>query len=323
MRKFVPALVMGLAFLGLRPAFAQQPWPVHPIRIVVPATPGGAIDLAARVIGAKLTDSLGQPVLVENRPGAAGIAGSELVAKAPPDGYTLGLVASSHAINVALYPKLPYDTAKDFTPVALTHVVPLVLAVNNAVPAQNVRAFIAWLKAHPDQASYASSGNGGAPHLSAELFKSMTGTTMTHIPYKGSTAAHPDLISGRVQAMFDTVVAIGPQIKSGKVRALGVTTARRSDVMPEVPTLAESGVPGYDTSTWGGLVAPAGTPKAIVDRLNAEVNRILRLPDVRARLLAAGCEPGSGSADDFARFIAAESTKWGAVIKASGASAVQ
>ena len=323
MRKFLPALAAGLACLCLQPASAQPAWPARPIRFVVPATPGGAIDLAARVIGARLTESLGQPVVVENRPGAAGIAGTEVVAKAAPDGYTFALVASSHAINASLYAKLPYDTARDFAPVALTHVVPLVLAVNPAVPAKNVREFTAWLKANPGKASYASSGNGGAPHLSAELFKSMTGTTMVHVPYKGSTAAHPDLISGQVQAMFDTLVAIAPHIKSGKVRALGVSTAKRSAAMPDVPTLAEAGVAGYETSTWGGLVAPAGTPKEIVARLNAEVNRILRLPDVRERLALAGCEPGSGSAEDFARFIAAESAKWGAVIKASGANAVQ
>lgn len=321
MRPFIPAL-LALAAAFAVPATQAQNYPGKPIRIIVPATPGGAIDLAARVIGAKLTESWGQPVVVENRPSNAGIAGTEVVARAPADGYTFGLVASSHAINPTLYAKLPYDTQKDFVPVALTHVVPLVLVVNNAVPAKDVKEFVGWLKTARN-VSYASSGNGGAPHLSAELFKSMTGTQMQHIPYKGSTAAHPDLISGQVQAMFDTVVAIAPQVKSGKVRALGVTTTRRSAVMPEVPTIAESGVAGYDTSTWGGLIAPAGTPREVVLKMNAEVNRILKLADVRERLQASGAEPGSGSADDFGRFIDAESIKWGQVVKASGASASQ
>ena len=197
------------------------------------------------------------------------------------------------------------------------------LVVNNNLPAKSVRDFASYLKANPGKVSYASSGNGGAPHLSAELFKSLTATTMTHIPYKGSTAAHTDLISGEVQAMFDTVVAIGPQIKAGKVRPLGVTTAKRSAALPEVPTIAESGVSGYETSTWGGLIAPAGTPKDIVAKVNAEVSRILKMPDVRERLQASGAEPGSGSADDFARFIQSEVQKWGQVVKASGATATQ
>ncbi|CAN7718618.1 tripartite tricarboxylate transporter substrate binding protein [Variovorax sp. LjRoot290] len=320
-------LVLGILAAATAASFAApataQSFPAKPIRIVVPATPGGAIDLAARVIGDKLAQAWGQPVVVDNKPGAAGISGTDIVAKAPADGYTFALVASSHAINATLYGKLPYDTQKDFTPVALTHVVPLVLVVNNNLPAKSVRDFANYLKANPGKVSYASSGNGGAPHLSAELFKSLTATTMTHIPYKGSTAAHTDLISGEVQAMFDTVVAIGPQIKAGKVRPLGVTTAKRSAALPEVPTIAESGVSGYETSTWGGLIAPAGTPKDIVAKVNAEVNRILKMPDVRERLQASGAEPASGSADDFERFIQSEMQKWGQVVKASGATATQ
>ncbi|HSV47665.1 MAG TPA: tripartite tricarboxylate transporter substrate binding protein [Ramlibacter sp.] len=322
MRPLLHAILALATTTAALPAAAQA-YPAKPIRIVVPATPGGAIDLAARLIGDKLTQAWGQPVVVDNKPGAAGIAGSDVVAKAPADGYTFALVASSHAINATLYGKLPYDTQKDFAPVALTHVVPLVLVVNNNVPARNVREFVAWAKANPAKVSYASSGNGGAPHLSAELFKASTGTAMTHIPYKGSTAAHPDLVSGEVQAMFDTVVAIAPQIKAGKVRALGVTTSQRSAALPEVPTVAESGLPGFDTSTWGGLIAPAGTPREIVAKVNAEVNRILKLPEVRERLQASGAEPGSGSADDFARFVQSEMNKWGQVIKASGATATQ
>jgi tripartite-type tricarboxylate transporter receptor subunit TctC len=307
--------------IAAAPPAASQPFPAKPIRIVVPATPGGAIDLAARLIGNKLSQAWGQAVVVENRPGAAGINGTDVVAKSPADGYSLALVASSHAINPSLYAKLPYDTRHDFVAVAMTHVVPLVLVVNNDMPSRNVKELIAYLKANPAQVSYASSGNGGAPHLSAELFKSMTGTSMAHIPYKGSTAAHPDLISGQVQVMFDTVVAVGPQIQAGKLRALAVTTAQRSAVLPNVPTMSEAGVAGYDTSTWGGLLAPAATPKDIVAKINAQVNLILKMPDVRERLQAAGAEPGSGTPEDFARFLTSEEAKWGQVAKASGATA--
>ena len=316
--KLVHGLLAGLMLTAAGGLFAQA-YPTKPIRIIVPATPGGAIDLAARTIAAKLTDAWGQPVLVENRAGAAGIIGSEAVAKAAPDGYTLALVASSHAINPSLYPKLPFDTTKDFAPVALTHVVPLVMVVNPSVPASSATEFITHAKANPGKLTFASSGNGGAPHLSAELFKAMAGVYMVHIPYKGSTAAHPDLIAGQTQVMFDTVVAIAPHVKTGKVRALGVTTARRSPALPEVPTLAEAGLRGYETSTWGGLLAPANTPSEVVTKLASEVTRILKLPDVRERMLAAGAEPIGGTPAEFDAFIKAEVTKWAKVAKQSGA----
>ncbi|MBQ1763940.1 MAG: tripartite tricarboxylate transporter substrate binding protein, partial [Aquincola sp.] len=256
------AAVGLLALCATAPA--QTAWPTKPITIVVPATPGGAIDIAARLIGAKLAAAWGQPVMVENRSGAAGMLGSDLVAKAAPDGYTLALVASSHAINPSMYRKLPFDTLKSFEPVVQTHMVPLVLAVNKELPVKNVGELVTYLKAHPGQASYASSGNGGAPHMSAELFKSMVGVDVAHVPYKGSTAAHPDLIAGRTALMFDTVAAMAPQIKGHKLQALAVSTSKRSSVLPEVPTMEEAGIKGYDTSTWGGLLAPAGTPKVVV-----------------------------------------------------------
>jgi tripartite-type tricarboxylate transporter receptor subunit TctC len=315
-------LIAFLVAVSVATAFAQS-YPSKPIRVVVPATPGGAIDLAARTIGAKLTDAWGQPVVVENRGGAAGIVGSDTVAKAAPDGYTLALVASSHAINASLYPKLPFDTVKDFAPVILTHVVPLVLVVNQSLPAKSVKEFISYAKANPGKLSFASSGNGGAPHLSAELFKAMAGIDMLHVPYKGSTAAHPDLLSGQVLVMFDTVVAIAPHVKSGKVRALGVTTTRRSAVLPDVPPISQAGLPGYDTSTWGGVLAPGGTPMEIVAKLNGEIARILKMPDVRERMMNAGSEPGGGTPGQFKAFIDAEMIKWAKVVKDSGAKADQ
>ena len=315
-------LIAFLAAVSGATAFAQS-YPSKPIRVVVPATPGGAIDLAARTIGAKLTEAWGQPVVVENKGGAAGIVGSDSVAKAAPDGHTLALVASSHAINPSLYAKLPFDTVKDFAPVILTHVVPLVLVVNQALPAKSVNEFISYAKANPGKLSFASSGNGGAPHLSAELFKAMAGIDMLHVPYKGSTAAHPDLLSGQVPVMFDTVVAIAPHVKSGRVRALGVTTTRRSAVLPDVPPISQAGLPGYDTSTWGGVLAPGGTPMEIVAKVNAEIARILKMPDVRERMMNAGSEPGGGTPEQFKAFIDAEMIKWAKVVKDSGAKADQ
>ena len=300
------------------PAMAQGAYPTKAITIVVPASPGGAIDLAARLIGQRFTESWGQPVVIDNRAGATGIIGTDLVAKSPPDGHMLALVASSHAINPSMVKKLPFDTLKSFEPVVQTHVVPLVLVTAPSFPAKDLKELVAYGMANPGKLSFASSGQGGAPHFSGELFKSMTGIDMTHIPYKGSTLAHPDLMSGRVSLMFDTVAAANVQISAGRLRALAVTTAKRSSVLPDVPTMQEAGVPGYETSTWGGLLAPAGTPKATVDKLNAEVNRILALPEVRKTLLANGIEPGSGLPQQFGAFIASEMVKWAKVAKDAG-----
>ncbi|MEJ8824690.1 tripartite tricarboxylate transporter substrate binding protein [Variovorax humicola] len=316
-RTFV-ASAACVALVRAMPAMAQGAYPTKAITIVVPASPGGAIDLAARLIGQRFTESWGQPVVIDNRAGATGIIGTDLVAKSPPDGHMLALVASSHAINPSMVKKLPYDTVKSFEPIALTHVVPLVLIVSPTLPVKSVKELIAYGKANPGKLTFASSGNGGAPHFSGELFKSMTGLDITHIPYKGSTLAHPDLISGRTSLMFDTVAAANVQISAGRLRALAVTTAKRSSVLPDVPTMQEAGVPGYETSTWGGLLAPAGTPKATVDKLNAEVNRILALPEVRKTMLANGIEPGSGLPLQFGAFIASEMVKWAKVAKDAG-----
>ncbi|WP_458766456.1 tripartite tricarboxylate transporter substrate binding protein [Cupriavidus basilensis] len=297
---------------------AEASYPTKTITIVVPASPGGAIDLVARLVGQKMTEAWGQSVVVDNRPGATGIIGTDLVAKSAPDGYMLALVASSHAINPSMVKKLPFDTIKSFEPVALTHVVPLMLVVSPSLPVTSVKELIAYGKANPGKLSFASSGSGGAPHFSGELFKSMTGIDMVHIPYKGSTLAHPDLTSGRVSLMFDTVAAIGPQVKGGKVRPLAVTTAKRSSAAPQVPTMAQAGLPGYETSTWGGVLAPAGTPKAVVDKLNAEINKALSSPDVRERLQNAGIEPAGGTPAQFASFLQVEMGKWAKVAKDAG-----
>ncbi|MDM0075631.1 tripartite tricarboxylate transporter substrate binding protein [Variovorax sp. J2P1-59] len=306
-----------LALACAVPAAAQQ-FPSKPITIVVPASPGGAIDLTARLIGQKLTEAWGQSVVIDNRAGATGIIGTDLVAKSPPDGHMLALVASSHAINPSMVKKLPFDTVKGFEPVVLTHVVPLVLVVSPTVPVNSLKELIAYGKANPGKLSFASSGSGGAPHFSGELFKSMTAIDMTHIPYKGSTLAHPDLISGRTSLMFDTVAAVNVQVKANRLKPLAVTTLKRSSILPDVPTMQEAGLAGYETSTWGGLLAPAGTPKATVARLNAEVNKILAMPEVRKTLLDNGIEPGGGSPQQFTDFIGAEMVKWAKVAKDAG-----
>ena len=311
--------LLGLAAVGaLAPRAFAQAFPSKAMTIVVPATPGGAIDLAARLIGAKYTAAWNQPVSIDNKGGAAGMLGSDQVAKAAPDGHTLALVASSHAINPSIYKKLPFDTLKAFEPVVQTHVVPLVLVISNGVPAKTLPELIAHLKANSGKYSFASSGTGGAPHMSAELFKTMAGVDLVHVPYKGSTAAHTDLISGRVVVMFDTVAAIAGQIKSGNVRAIAVTTAARSAVLPDVPTMAEAGLKGYETSTWGGLLAPAGTPKDVIAKLNAEANKALAAADVREKLAAAGIEPVGGTPAQFAAFIGSEMQRWAKVAQVAG-----
>jgi len=313
MKKLLAAIAVSA--LSVSSALNAQTFPSKSITIVVPASPGGAIDLAARLIGQKLTESTGQPVVIDNKAGATGIIGTDFVAKSAPDGHTLALVASSHAINPSMKKVLPFDTLKGFEPVVITHVVPLMLVVSPTLPVKSLKELMAYGKANPGKLSFASSGLGGAPHFSGELFKTMAGIDMVHVPYKGSTLAHPDLISGRTSLMFDTVAAINTQVKSDKVRALAVTTAKRSAAAPDVPTMAEAGMSGYETSTWGGILAPAGTPKAIVAKLNAEINKALSAPDVRQRLQEAGIEVGGGTPQQFSSFIQSEMVKWAKVAK--------
>jgi tripartite-type tricarboxylate transporter receptor subunit TctC len=288
------------------------------VRIVVPATTGGAIDLIARTLAEKISAPLGQPVVVENKPGASNNLGTDFVAKSPPDGYTVLIIASSHATNKHLFRTLPYDPVRDFEPVVYTHVVPLLLAVHPSVSARNVQELAAWIRANPDKAVYASSGPGSSLHMAAELFMSMTKTKMQHVPYKGSSAAHPDLLAGRTAMIFDTVTAIRPHVRSGAVRGIAVTTLQRSSAVPELPTISESGLAGYDASTWGGILAPAGTPRDAVAKLNTVMNAALKADEVRARLTGAGIEIQGGSLEEFGRVIRDEIDKWGRVVKEAG-----
>lgn len=296
-------------------AFAQQ-YPNKPIRIIVAYTPAGTTDILARVLGQKMSESFGQPVIIENRPGANGNIGTDVAAKATPDGYTvLMTTAGTHGINPTLYRKLPWDAVKDFAPISLVAMVPNILVVNNSVPAKNVKEFIAHLKANPNKFNYGSPGNGSTGHLSQELFKAMTGTSMQHIPYKGSAGVLADVIGGQIIGTIDNLPVYLPQVKAGKLRALAVSSAKRSPAIPELPTIAESGVPGYNSGAWFGLVAPAGTPMPIVDKLSAETQRILKLPDVAERLSALGAEPVGDRPEQFAAFIKSEIAKWAKVIK--------
>ena len=300
--------------------WAQGTWPSRPIRFIVPFPPGGATDILARAAAQKLTEAWGQSVVVDNRPGAGGNIGSELVAKAAPDGYTLEMgTVGTHAINSSLYAKMPYDHVKDFTPIILVAGVPNVLEVNPELPVHSVAELIAYAKANPGKLNFASSGSGTSIHLSGELFKVMAGVQMTHIPYKGSAPAMQDLLGGQVQLMFDNLPPSLPQIKAGKLRALAVTTATRAPALPDVPTIAEAGLPGYESSSWFGLLAPTGTPRDIVVKLNAEIASWLATPEAREKLTAIGAIAMGGTPEDFARHIAAETTKWAGVVKASGA----
>ncbi len=300
-----------------------QAYPVKPIRFVVPYPPGGPLDLMGRLIGQKLTDAWMQPVLVENRAGAGGNIGAEMVAKSAPDGYTLlmGAVAT-HAINPSLYRKVSFDPFKDFVAVALVAQVPNILVVNPLVPASNVRELIALAKAKPGSLNFGSGSTGSTGHLAGELFNTMAGVRMTHIPYKGGAPAMQDLLGGQVQLMFDNLANSLPQVKAGKLRALAVTTDKRSPFVPDIPTVEESGVPGFDLTTWFGIFVSGGTPRELVTRLNTEVVRILALADVRQRLDEMGAAPiPNNTPENFSAFVRREYDKYAKVVKNSGAKA--
>ena len=321
--RLVLVLAWLLAASGLPSAQAQAvppDYPSKPIHFVVPFPPGGPLDTIARVLGEKMSAAWGQPVVVENRPGAGGGIGAEFVARAPADGYTLLMGAvSTHAINVSLYRKLPYDPLTDFIPVTQVAVVPNVLVLNPGVPANSVGELIALARARPGTLNFASGSNGSTGHLAGELFKSMAKVDMQHIPYKGATPAMSDLLAGQVSLMFDNLASAAPFIKAGKLKALAVTTARRSPLFPELPTLAESGLPGFDLSTWFGVFVPAHTPAATVAKLNAELVRILKTPELRERLSALGAEPVGNSPEQFLAYIRSEIPKYAKVIRESGA----
>jgi tripartite-type tricarboxylate transporter receptor subunit TctC len=299
---------------------AAQPYPSKPIHFVVPYPPAGPLDTVARLVGQRVSENVKQPVIVENKPGAGGNIGADLVAKAAPDGYTLlmGAVAT-HAINPTLYASIPYDAEKDFIPVTQIASTPNVLVVNPSLPVTNVHDFIAYAKAHPGSLNFGSGSTGSAGHLAGELFKSLAGVEMTHVPYKGAAPAMNDLIGGQIQLMFDNLASSLGQIKAGKVRALAVTTARRTELAPDLPTIAESGLPGFDINTWFGLFVPAGTPQPIVQRLHDEFVKALEAPEVRAKMLALGAEPVGNTPEQFARYIRSEAVKYAKLVKISGA----
>ncbi len=308
----VTALVAGVAAAG---AAAAQGYPAKAVTIVVPFPPGGTTDVLARTIAQKMNEDWGQPVIVENKPGAGATIGAAQVAKAPADGYTLLMGAVHHAIATSVYPKLPYDFQRDFAPVTIVAMVPNVLTVNPGVPAHSVKELIAWGKANPGRLSYGSNGQGTGQHLIGEQFAAMTGLDLLHVPYKGSGPLTTDLIAGQVSMSFDTITPVLPHIKAGKLRALAVTTGKRSAALPEVPTLAESGLAGFDQGTWFGLLAPAGTPKEIVAKLNAEVVKILRMPEVQKRFAEIGAEPVGNSPEAMAAIIRSDTEKYAAVVK--------
>ena len=317
-RTLIRTVIAAAVLAALPGAVHAQAWPSKPITYIVPFPPGGTTDVLARIIGQKLGAALGTTIVVENKPGAGGNVGSEFVAKAAPDGYTiLGGTISSHAINVSLYPKLPYDPVTSFQPITLIGTNPNILVVNASSPYKSVQDVTAALKAKPGSLSYASAGNGTSQHLSAELYKYLAGVDMVHIPYKGSGPAIQDVIGGQVPMMFDTSVVAGPHIEGGRLRALAVTSAKRASAFPNVPTMAESGVPGYDVVSWQAIFAPAGTPKPIVDRLHAELAKILKDPEVQDRLAKLGLDPSGMTPSELAAFQKAEIDKWAKVIKAA------
>jgi tripartite-type tricarboxylate transporter receptor subunit TctC len=304
------------------PAAAQIGWPSRPIHLIVPYAPGGPVDLSARLVGTKLQQAFGQPVVVENKPGAGGNLGADFAAKSAPDGYTLVMGAiATHAINPALYKNLPYDPVRDFRHVALVVQVPNVLVVNNQLAARDMPEFLSLIRKSPGKFDFASGSTGSTGHLAGELFKQMTGTYMVHVPYKGSAPATADLLAGRVHLMFDNLASALPNIQARKVRALAVTTMQRSSFLPKVPTLNEAGLKGFDLTTWWGVMAPARTPELIVQRLFAETRRAMEAPDVRERLRAMGSESrGLGSPAEFTAFVERERSTYAALVKRSGAS---
>ena len=317
--KLLVGVILGLtALIGLPGAQAQ--YPAKTIRLVVTFPTGGAPDILARIFSEKT--NLGQAVVVDNKPGAGGNIGAEIVAKAPGDGYSLVMATvGTHAINGALYSKMPYDMVKDFTPVGMIASTPNLLVVNNDLPVKSVMELIAYMKANPNKLSFGSPGIGSSIHVSGELFKSMTGTQMTHVPYKGRQFALPDLLGGSIQLMFDNMPSALPLVKEGKLRALGQTGAKRSSSAPDVPTIAEQGLPGFEATAWFAIYAPAGVSKDIVTRLNGEIGRIYKLPDVQEKLKTLGLDLILSSPDELAKYQAGEIAKWARVVKDSGAKA--
>lgn len=313
----IAALALSSA-LAPQPGIAQQDYPTRPLRLIVPTAPGGGTDFTARTIAQKLGEAIGQTVIVDNRPGAAGNIGVDIAAKASPDGYTLVMPITSFPINPHLYDKLPFDTVTDFAPIVLASSAPLLLVLNPAVPAKSVSELIAVAKSKPGQLNYANSGNGTTAHLAGELFKKMAGVNLVSVPYKGGGPAVIDLIAGQVQVYFSTIPAALAQVQAGRLRGIAVTATRRVPLIPEVPTAAESGLPGFEVIGWFGLFAPAATPKPIIARLNTEINAVLKLAETQKRFSGDGLVPGGGTPEELGNFLRAEVAKWGALIRDAG-----
>ena len=317
MLKTRTAAVLACAALAT-PAFAQPAYPSKPVRIISIFAPGGGNDVICRLVAQQLTERLKQQVIVENRVGANGIVGTEAVARAAPDGYTFTLIPSGHTVNASMYKKLPFDSLKDFTPITLAGSGPLVLAVHPSLPVKNVKDLIALAKSRPGQLTYVSSGIGASGHLAGALFDTMTGTKMEHIPYKGMSLAVSDLMGGQVSMTFGTSLSVIPHVRTGRLRALATTGAQRSPALPDLPTVAESGVPGYEAGLWYGFVGPARMPPEIVQRLNAEIVAILAQPDTREKLASQGLDARSSTPEEFARIIASDIVRWAAVVQKLG-----
>ena len=311
--------LLAAALLATSGIASAQTYPVKPIRLVVPFAPGGPVDTLGRAMAPKLAEALGQQVVIDNRAGAGSIIGTDIVAKAPPDGYTLLLTSSSIAINPSIYPKMPFDATRDLAPISQISTSSLIAVVHPSVPVRSVKELIALAKARKGELVYASSGTGSAPHLSVELFSAMTGTKMVHVPHKGAAPATLDLLAGNVALMFNNLISAVPNVQAGRLRALAVTGAVRTPALPELPTIAEAGVPGYEASTWYAMFAPAATPAPVLERVHREVSAVAKSPEIRKQLTAVGIDPVGGTPAALAKYLRSELVKWGKVAKASGA----
>ena len=310
--------ILLLSFLAFSGAAHAQPYPARSVKIIVPFGVGGPADIYARFLGARLGDVLGQAFIVENRPGAGAVLGSDAVAKSAPDGYTLLMMSNTHTVNETLIPKKPYELMRDLAPINGVNYSDLLMVIHPSVPANSLKEFLALAKAKPKDLNYASSGPGTPYHMAGELFKAMAGVDIVHVPYKGSDGARTGILGGQVQMMIDAITTMAPNVRAGKLKAMGTTGRTRSTVLPEVPTLSEAGVPGYETGIWLGLMAPAGTPRPVLERLNVEIAKVLNAADVKETWAKQGAAPMSMSLEQFDRFLRDDIAKWAGVVKATG-----